>query len=57
VPPNDPPALAAALVELASDPERARAWGAAARAHIGRRWSHARTVEQVRALVERLAAS
>lgn len=57
VPPADPRALAAALADLASDRERARAWGAAARAHIGRRWSHARTVEQVRALVERLAAA
>lgn len=57
VPPADPRAFAAALADLAADRDRARAWGAAARAHIGRRWSHARTVEQVRALVERLAAA
>jgi glycosyltransferase involved in cell wall biosynthesis len=57
VPPGDPRALAAALEDLARDPARARALGAAARAHIGRRWSHARTVEQVRALVLRLAGA
>jgi glycosyltransferase involved in cell wall biosynthesis len=57
VPPADPRAMGEALAALAADRGRARAWGAAARAHIGRRWSHARTVEQVRALVERLGAA
>lgn len=56
VPPKDPRALAAALADLAADRDRARALGAAARAHIGRRWSHARTVDEVRALILRLAA-
>jgi L-malate glycosyltransferase len=55
VPPRDPRALAAALADLCSDRARARAWGRAAREHIGRSWSHARTVELVRALIERLA--
>jgi glycosyltransferase involved in cell wall biosynthesis len=55
VPPRDPEALGRALDDLASDRARAKAWGAAARAQIQERWSHAGAVRQMTALVERLA--
>jgi phosphatidyl-myo-inositol dimannoside synthase len=43
VPPDDPAALSAAILELLSDPLRARAFGRAARARIMRQgtWAHA----------------
>ncbi|MGC3999052.1 MAG: glycosyltransferase [Anaeromyxobacter sp.] len=56
VPTRDPAALGAALAGLAEDPERARAWGAAAREHIRRHWGHDEALGRMRAFVERLLA-
>lgn len=56
VPPRDGVALAAALQELATNPDRVREWGARALDQIQTKFSHARMVEQTRALYERLLA-
>lgn len=56
VPRGDPAALGAALADLASDPERARAWGRAARRRIETTWNHAEAVSRMLALVRDLAA-
>jgi glycosyltransferase involved in cell wall biosynthesis len=50
VPPGDVDALAAAIVGLASDPERVRALGAAARARALTAFSDERTAEGVEAV-------
>jgi glycosyltransferase involved in cell wall biosynthesis len=55
VPPRDPAALAAAIDDLAADPERARRMGQAARERIRTRFRHEDTVRAFRALVEELA--
>lgn len=46
VPPDDPPALAAALLELMAAPEQAAALGQAARAEVERRFSFDRMVSR-----------
>jgi glycosyltransferase involved in cell wall biosynthesis len=46
VPPQDPPALAAALTELLADPDRAAAMGAAGREFVSREYSQQRMIEQ-----------
>jgi glycosyltransferase involved in cell wall biosynthesis len=55
VPTGDPRAFAAGLADLASDRERARRWGTAARERMDRCFPPQRTVDGLRALVERLA--
>lgn len=56
VPPGDSVALAAALRELATRPDLVQALGDRARQQIQTKFSHARMVEQTRALYERLLA-
>jgi glycosyltransferase involved in cell wall biosynthesis len=56
VPPDDPPALAQALLGLLADGERRRALGAAARATVARRFTRERMVAGTLALYERLLA-
>jgi glycosyltransferase involved in cell wall biosynthesis len=56
VPPGDVPALAAALAELLSDPERASAMGAAARQRVERAYSARRQAEEHAALYRRAHA-
>jgi glycosyltransferase involved in cell wall biosynthesis len=55
VQPEDPHALAAALIELGSDPDRVRALGAAGRAAAESRFSRPRVIEGWRSLLERVA--
>jgi glycosyltransferase involved in cell wall biosynthesis len=55
VPRGDPEALGRALADLASDRDRARAWGRAAKRQIEMSWSHARAVEKMLAMIEELA--
>jgi glycosyltransferase involved in cell wall biosynthesis len=55
VPVRDPEALGLALADLASDRDRARAWGVSGRERIRTRWSHQRSVEGMLGLVGRLA--
>lgn len=57
VAPGDAPALAAALAELAADPERARALGAAAKADVAARFDSNRMLAELQARYEALAAS
>jgi D-inositol-3-phosphate glycosyltransferase len=45
VPPRDPPALAAALVEALADPARRAAWGRAGRRRFEERFTADRMVE------------
>ncbi len=54
VPPGDPAALAAALLELYEDRDRARALGAAARRRIAENFPIGRTIEQTAALYAEL---
>lgn len=54
VPARNPVALAEGLADLASDRERARAWGRAARERIQTRFSHGRTVEEMESFLARL---
>jgi len=56
VPPRDPGALADALLQLATDPERARAMGRAGRALVEAKFSTAVKVERIEALYRRLLA-
>lgn len=56
VPPGDASALASALQELATDPDRVRAWGRRAVQQIETKFSPVLMVEQTRALYERLVA-
>jgi glycosyltransferase involved in cell wall biosynthesis len=49
--PQDPEAVAAAVVELFESPERARRMGEAARAWVRREYSYRRFVERLRALL------
>jgi glycosyltransferase involved in cell wall biosynthesis len=49
VPPRDPPALAAAILEVLDNPDLASRWGAAARARVKRDFS-------ARAMADRVAA-
>jgi glycosyltransferase involved in cell wall biosynthesis len=50
VPPDDPAALAGALVELLRDPARARALGEAGRRRAGSEFSHATMVRRIEAV-------
>jgi sugar transferase (PEP-CTERM/EpsH1 system associated) len=56
VPSGDVDAMANELIGLAADPDRARAWGAAARAEVERRFSLQAMVAAYRALYERQLA-
>ncbi len=56
VPPDDPPALAEAIVELASDPERVSRLGAAARERACARFSTERATQGVEAVYRELLA-
>lgn len=57
VPPNNPAAMADAIARLLSDPETARAMGAAARAHYERELEFGRFFDHIRTLYQELAAS
>ncbi|AXQ29916.1 glycosyltransferase family 1 protein [Solimonas sp. K1W22B-7] len=50
VPPNEPEAMAAAMCELAQDPERTRRMGAAARQHVHEHFDIRRTCEKLAAI-------
>ena len=54
VPPSDPPALAAALADLAADPDRRARLGAAAAADVAQRFSVSLLLERVQALYDEL---
>lgn len=56
VPPEDPPALAAALVSLCADPELAARLGLAGARQAEARFGLATMVDRYRALLESLAA-
>jgi glycosyltransferase involved in cell wall biosynthesis len=57
VPPDDPQALAEALIELLSDPEKCRRFGQAGRELVSKRYSWEIAVERIRAFInEDLAA-
>ncbi len=55
VPPDDPAALAAALRELASDPARAAALGAAGRELVARRFGRDRMLAELQTAYDRVA--
>ena len=57
VPPDDPAALAAALADLAADPERRRAMGAAGRALVERDYSFTRVAADLEQLYRRIVAA
>ncbi len=56
VPPNDPPALAAAVERLLREPSFAQQCGERGRAHVLAHYSHERMIDRVLALYERLLA-
>ena len=56
VPPDDPPALAAAMARLLDDPAGAARLGAAGRACVREHYTVQRQVRQLAALYRRLAA-
>jgi len=57
VPPRDPAALAAAMIELLQSPERARALGQAGRARVQAEFTADRMVEKTLAEYERLVGA
>jgi glycosyltransferase involved in cell wall biosynthesis len=57
VPPRDPAALAAALVELLEQPERAKAMGEAGRARVQAEFTADRMVEKTLVEYERLVGA
>jgi glycosyltransferase involved in cell wall biosynthesis len=57
VDPDDPRALAAAIVALLDDPERRRRMGEAGRAHVTERFSEERMTREAWQLAERVAAA
>jgi glycosyltransferase involved in cell wall biosynthesis len=56
VPPHDPPALADAIIALASDPERRRAMGEAGRRRVLDEYTVQRMAERMHALYEQVLA-